>query len=100
MVDNKGKMPEISQMKALNPKNHPNTTSLPIIKTPLQLDRQALSVLHNLTQTQGTEEYYHSSKHMNEQQPNRFHYQNISISQSMSIWKTTENIFKITLHKI
>ncbi|RKF74950.1 hypothetical protein GcC1_081036 [Golovinomyces cichoracearum] len=82
MVDKKGKMPEVSQMKALNPKNHPNTTYPPIIKTPLQLDKQALSVLHNLTQTQGTEEYYHSYKYLNEQQPNQFHYQNISIPQS------------------
>ncbi|RKF71147.1 hypothetical protein GcC1_106012 [Golovinomyces cichoracearum] len=82
MVDKKDKMPEVSQMKALNPKNHLNTTSPSIKKTPLQLDKQAISVLHNLTQTQETEEYYHSSKHLNEQQPNRVHYKNISITQS------------------
>ncbi|TQS34314.1 hypothetical protein Golomagni_05307, partial [Golovinomyces magnicellulatus] len=50
--------------------------------TPIQLDRQAQSVLRNLTQTQGTEEYYHSSNYPNDQQTNQFHYPKIPIPQS------------------
>ena len=83
MADKKGKMPDMSQMNTFRPtNNNQDTTPPPRIKTPLHLDDQTLSILRNIVQTQGTEEFYNNYDLPNDRQTNKFPYPDIPKLQS------------------